>query len=100
MTVAQQKMKDGFSFVSSKIASLIKVPFFSSSLPDEILGEKQILCIEGTTRLTKQDLSKQLDSYSIPKEIYFFKKFIYTVSNKINRGETLNQITDDKKQIL
>ena len=69
-------------------------------MPDDILGEKQVLCIEGDVVLTKQDFSNQLNSYSIPKEIYLFKNFTYTESNKINRGETLNKISNAKKQIL
>lgn len=82
--------------VESKIVS--NTTFFVSSLPDEKLGQKVILCVEGM----EFDHSKleNLGKYEKPKEIYFFKHFVYTRSNKIDRINTLNQLDHARKQVL
>lgn len=73
-------------------------PFFISSIPDELLGNKLILCIEGSSFNT--DLLKMLDKYEKPKEIYFWNRFSYTASDKIDRINTMKKLKDARKQVL
>lgn len=64
-----------------------------SSLPDERLGEKVILVIEGQAFKTDTLLAKMkeaLSPYAVPKEIRFLAEFPLTVSGKIKRKEIQN----------
>lgn len=69
--------------------------YFVTALPDEKLGQKMVLMVEGEKR--NQDPSKllhtlkaQLPSYHSPKNIYFVRKFAETPSHKIDRKNTLD----------
>ena len=78
----------GIKLFPEQIEGLIKPfidsDFFIASQPDELLGEKLILVIEGNER--KIDLSKAfLTKYQIPKEILFIPEFQRTESGKIKR---------------
>lgn len=79
---------------------VIKEPFFVCGIDDETLGQKLILCIEGQKDIQKQELVDLLPAYQMPKEIYFFKKFHYTRSGKVNRLQTIEQLNDVEKQVL
>ena len=61
-------------------------------LPDDVLGQKVILLMEG--RLHKLNFNL-LHDYEKPKKILSIKKFIYFKNGKINRGATHKEI---KKQ--
>lgn len=67
--------------------------FFFSSLPDEFLGEKLILVIESKGAIPNFEarLSELLDSYEMPKSIYYMDSFIETETGKVNRKETVLQ---------
>ena len=75
--------------IEQKLSHTIHSRFFTAGIPDEILGEKCILVIEGENyQITKKHFSK-LSRFEIPKEIFFIPKFIETGSGKIQRFKTL-----------
>jgi O-succinylbenzoic acid--CoA ligase len=72
--------------------------FFISGIPDNRLGQKLILVIEGA-KLTREEenqfltqLKSTLHPYEIPREIFFVDHFILTDTGKINRNTTLKLI--------
>ncbi len=70
------------------LALVINAPFFVSSIPDEELGEKVILIVEG-----KEDAFPEIDyvglhPYEVPKEVYFVNEMIYSTTGKIQRDAT------------
>ena len=78
--------------IEEKLSQIIHDRFFVIGLPDEILGEKLILIVEGE----KYDLSlsdvKGLSKYEIPKEVHFLSNFIETETQKIQRKKTLEKL--------
>lgn len=75
--------------IEKKLSKLITQRFFVIGIPDELLGEKLILIVEGDTikiDLEDADLSK----YEQPKAIYFVKAFVETETKKIQRLKTLD----------
>ncbi len=80
----------------------LKLPnaFFVAGLPDEKLGQKVVLIIEGgnisaiTQEKLRNSLIKSLKKYEIPKKIAYFERFIRTNTDKINRIVTLQNIQD------
>lgn len=76
--------------IEKKITPLISSRFFISSLPDDKLGEKIILIVEGGQE--QFPLKKVLSKYEMPKEVFFVKKFIETPTGKINRNKTKDTI--------
>ena len=87
--------------IEQKIGRIIASPYFSAGIPDEHLGQKHILCIEGNkSSLVKSQFETLLDKYTVPKEIYYFQSFVYTKSGKINRLKTLKAIINAEKQVL
>ena len=76
--------------IEQKLSHTIHSRFFIAGVPDEILGEKCILVIEGKNyQITKKYFSK-LSRFEIPKEVFFIPKFIETGSGKIRRFKTLD----------
>lgn len=86
--------------IESKLENFIHNSFFTIGIPDEQLGEKLILCIEGKVEVKKNDFVSVLDKFEIPKEIYYFKKFATTESGKINRIKTIERIKGAERKIL
>lgn len=87
--------------VEQKLSRLISSRFFVSSIPDEVLGEKLILFIEGsfseeeTLQLkNKVEASHEIGTYQKPKEIYFISSFVETHSGKIKRQATQEKYFD------
>ncbi|MFZ2904662.1 MAG: AMP-binding protein [Cyclobacteriaceae bacterium] len=84
----------GFKISPEKVEKVIEkfLPnqsFFVSAFPDERLGEKLVLIIEGeTTGMDFLPLIKNLHPYEIPKEVICMKAFIRTETGKINRQKT------------
>lgn len=81
--------------IELKLSEVIKNRFFISSLPDEKLGEKLILIIEGkenTHILDEVKNLQSLDKYEVPKAIYFLPSFIETATKKIQRKKTRDLI--------
>jgi O-succinylbenzoic acid--CoA ligase len=90
----------GVKVFPEQIESKIKTDqnIFISSIADEILGQQVILCVEGNSFST--ELLEGLSRYERPKCIYYFDKFNYTASDKVNRKETINRISNARKQVL
>ena len=90
--------------IEEKLSTIIKDRFFVAGIPDENLGEKLIMIIEGNVTssqpvrqagaVEKSQLKSQksLSKYEIPKEIYYVEKFIETETKKIQRQKTLDLI--------
>lgn len=77
--------------IEEKLSKIIKNRFFVAGIPDEKLGEKLIMLIEGNQQEINMD-SAQLSKFEIPKQIYFINKFIETETAKIQRKKTLAKI--------
>lgn len=60
--------------------------FFVGSLPDEALGQKAVLFMEGPTVIDEHSLRlPSLESWEIPKEVIYLSKFETTSSGKMDR---------------
>lgn len=75
--------------IEEKLATHIHQRFFIASKPDNELGEKVVLVIEGDKQELDASLYESLDKYEKPKEILFIPKFKETPNGKILRKETL-----------
>lgn len=73
------------------ISSMISSPYFIGGLPDETLGEKIVLFIEGSIddKTDPERFRELLPKHALPKEIIHVKAFTRTSSGKINRFETI-----------
>lgn len=80
--------------IENKLAVIITSNYFISALPDERLGQKLILIVEGEIINNLQDMISKLDldKFEMPKEIYYIPQFKYTVNGKIIRDKTLSLI--------
>lgn len=78
--------------IEQKLNLVIKERFIISSIPDDQLGEKVVLIIEGNNKplidFTKIGLSK----YEFPKQVYFLQRFPETDSGKVIRQEVIKSI--------
>lgn len=74
--------------IEQKLSSLISNRFFVYGKPDNYLGEKLILIIEGDDYKVDFEISS-LTKLEIPKEVYFIKKFVETQSGKTHRKNTV-----------
>lgn len=86
--------------IEAKLSPFISQPFFCAGIPHELLGMAHILCIESDPFPIQEAWFKDFKKHLIPKIIYFFKKFDYTTSGKVDRLETLKRLTDASKQVL
>lgn len=72
--------------IEEKLKPFISSAYFITSKPDEVLGQKLVLVIEGNkvdVNFNDADLTK----YQFPKEIIFIPKFPRTESGKIQRNQ-------------
>lgn len=78
--------------IERKIASCFSCRYFITSLPDERLGERIVLVIEGQPHEEEQLLMKKLKSflvgYEMPREILYLPHFRETFSGKVIRKIT------------
>ncbi|WP_340198762.1 AMP-binding protein [Ascidiimonas sp. W6] len=83
--------------IEAKLDKIIENRFFVAGLPDEKLGKKLVLIVEGDN-LDKEVLSKKvnelstLEKFEIPKEIISLSKFKETENGKIKRQKTLKKL--------
>ena len=70
--------------------SQIQAPFFISSEPDKVLGQKVVLFIEASKPFDI-DFS-MIPTVKKPREIRFIKQFTYTQNGKIDRTNTLKKL--------
>ncbi|MGY8915783.1 MAG: AMP-binding protein, partial [Flavobacteriales bacterium] len=83
--------------IESKLASFISSRFFVMGFPDDTLGEKLVLFVEGNgidpSILEELKSNGTLDNFEIPKELVTIAKFAETGNGKLDRKKTLNLIT-------
>ncbi|SNY99756.1 AMP-binding protein [Flagellimonas pacifica] len=84
--------------IEEKLSPMIHPRFFVAGIPDESLGQKLILIVEGSRISTKKLLEqiKNLDNlhkYEVPKAIYTLESFIQTKTGKIQRKKNLQQLS-------
>lgn len=77
--------------IEKKLKSHIHQEFILSSMPDEVLGEKLILIVEGSDFLYNLD-EFNLKKFEKPKEVYFVPHFPRTESGKILRKELIEKL--------
>ena len=77
--------------LEKQLQNQIKAPFFITALPDEILGQKVVLIVEGKSKQLDLDLSG-IEGIKRPKEIFFIPQFHVTQSGKIQRQKTLDSL--------
>lgn len=79
--------------IESKLNSVLNQRYFVTGLPDDLLGQKLILLIEGKQEddhLSEKIKTLQtLKKHEVPKEIIFVEKFVETINGKISRRDTL-----------
>ncbi len=86
------------SHIETLLAQLqTKNRFFVYGIPDDQLGEKLVLILEGNLSSIKlgelnQKLKEELPKYEVPKDILFIKKFKETPTGKIQRKATVTSI--------
>mgnify|MGYP006190692831 FL=1 len=78
--------------IEAKLASKIGNRFFITSIPDDVLGSKVVLIIEGSEQVIDTTIFNSLDKFEKPKEILFVSEFVETETKKINRIRTLKKI--------
>lgn len=80
--------------IEQKLQHQINRNFFIHGFPDDILGQKVVLLVEGEPI---EDLEKRLDNlldkFEKPKQILFIPHFVRTESGKISRLETVKSST-------
>lgn len=75
--------------IESVLNSKITNRFFVTGIPDETLGEKLVLVIEGEKQPIDNAIFDDLDKYQKPKEIIFISNFKETNNGKILRKESI-----------
>lgn len=78
--------------IEAKLASKISNRFFIIGQPDDILGSRVVLVIEGEQFDIDATLFDTLEKFEKPKEVLFAPEFVETETKKINRVKTLNRI--------
>ena len=81
--------------IERKLEPLMIARFVISSLPDEMLGEKLVLVIEGTstdTEWIQQKAAELLPPFERPRSVCFLADFPQTPNGKIRRNEIKRQI--------
>ena len=79
--------------IEKKLSPYIPNRFFVAGLPDEQLGEKLVLIIEGeqsdVISNSVRNLKDVLSKFEIPKATFFTPKFKETPTGKVQRTQTL-----------
>jgi len=82
--------------IEKKLAAQLTNRFFVAGLPDEKLGQKLVLIVEGNIDSYELEMSlvknANLTAYEVPKNIYQLPKFVETATGKIHRRENLNLV--------
>jgi len=77
--------------IEEKLATRIPRRYFVIGKPDQVLGEKLVLIVEGEPMPIEDSVFDVLDKYEKPKEIHFVKHFEETPTGKIIRKETASK---------
>lgn len=75
--------------VEEKLAPNISRRFFVKGMPDEKLGEKLVLVVEGEPFDIESSVFEDLGKYEKPKDILFVDKFAETASGKVIREKSI-----------
>ncbi|MFD2247816.1 AMP-binding protein [Pontibacter ruber] len=85
--------------ISEALADMDNPPrFFVAAQPDELLGEKIVLVLEGEKMTDEAELAFQeklralLRKFEMPKETYYAASFSETATGKISRQRTLQKL--------
>ena len=82
--------------LEAKLGPLIPGPFILAGVPDDALGEKLVLVIEGGSPgknlLEQIKASGNLGKFEIPREVCSLPLFTETENGKLNRPEILKQL--------
>ena len=78
--------------IEEKLSGKITGRFFVSGIPDETLGEKLVLLVEGEERAIDKTLFADLGKYERPKDVIFVPKFLETANGKVLRKETVESL--------
>lgn len=78
--------------IEQKLAASIPARFFAGGLPDEHLGQKLVLVIEGQPPAEPLTFDG-LDKYEKPKEVIYLSRFKETETGKIMRREMLKELS-------
>ena len=85
--------------IEAKLMPIIGNRFFMTGIPDERLGQKLVLLVEGevdTENLfSKIKPLKTLQKFEVPKEIFQVPKFVETGNGKVSRGETVARLLNN-----
>ena len=77
--------------IEEKLATRIPRRYFVAGKPDQVLGERLVLIVEGETFPIEDSVFDVLDKYEKPKEIHFVKHFEETPTGKIVRKDTMGK---------
>ena len=83
------------SQVEQKLKIANKRRFFISSFPDDKLGDKVVLFVEGKKELDLTKAFEKLEKFEKPKETIYIKQFYETHTKKIDKRRTVEQVMDD-----
>lgn len=75
--------------IEAKLASKISNRFFIIGQPDDILGSRVVLVIEGEQFDIDATLFDTLEKFEKPKEVLFAPEFVETETKKVSRIKTL-----------
>lgn len=78
--------------IEDKISENITKRFFVGGIPDERLGEKVVLVVEGEEYKIDEGVFDTLTKYEKPKSVFFIPEFLETETGKIKRKEILKQL--------
>ncbi|KDN54394.1 AMP-binding protein [Flavobacterium seoulense] len=78
--------------IEAKLANAISARFFVGGIPDQVLGEKLVLVIEGTKYQLDKSIFDILDKFEKTKQVFFVPKFETTESGKIKRKAILKNL--------
>ncbi len=82
--------------IEAKLANYIQSRFFVGGIPDEDLGEKLVLIVEGQQPQDYDFQFEKLDKYEKPKSVFFVPQFQETGTGKIKRKEILKEVAKAK----
>ena len=78
--------------IESKLSPSINARFFVGGIPDEVLGEKLVLVIEGKSQDLDEAIFTVLDKFEKPKAVFFVLVFEMTESGKVKRKTILKAL--------
>ena len=82
--------------IEVKLKPLISNRFFIAGIPDDKLGQKLVLLVEGEANseklFAKIKRSAKFEKYEIPKFIYVLPKFVETETRKIRREKIIEAL--------